>query len=269
MKKNLLPPLLAALGLLGGLTAPGFAATPYLVADIDPRFMSDGSGPGGFVRVGARVVFATGPDGSLWSTAGIPGDPVRLGPANLFVNPPLLAAGPRAYFTGCAGSSGATCALWTTDGTAAGTRRLTNPTFFDRLSEVLTPPGSNRSFLVLDRDRGNELWTSNGTPAGTGRVRIGAARPRELTAFSGRIFFFADGGGASGALFSSDGTMAGTRRIGAARDGGHMIPLGNRLAFSAGGMVWSTDGTSAGTRSLVALPGSQLPRLAATANGRA
>ena len=252
MTKNRFALFLLSLAFFG---APAFAAVPYLVEDIDPRFVSEGSQPSGFVSLGGRVVFETGQGSSLWSTAGTPGDPVLLvdiGQLRLFSGP--TAAAGKAYYTHC-GDGG--CGLWATDGTPAGTIRLIRfqSAAFSTL-EAAAPAGLPRTLLLANAGSGNVLWRTDGTPTGTRKVGLVARNPRGLVSFRGQGWFFADLPNATGALFSTDGLPGGTRRIGTSTSGLSLTPFGDRLLYFAGEELWATDGTAAGTRRLAILPGS-------------
>src|SRR6185295_13428846 len=96
------PVLFSLAGLAWGFAA--HAVTPFRVADINPGFRSEGSGPRGFLSLGGRVLFV-GLNESLWATSGVPGDPVRLGPADLEDVFFPRRAGNRAYFSGCQDSA--------------------------------------------------------------------------------------------------------------------------------------------------------------------
>ncbi|HXU29859.1 MAG TPA: hypothetical protein VN851_04705 [Thermoanaerobaculia bacterium] len=230
---------------------PAQAVTASRAADINPGFRSESSFPRFFATIGGRALFF-GPNRALWSTAGVPDDPVRLGPAGLTDVFSATEAGGRAYFGGCDES---VCGLWTTEGTSASTRRLlrTANNSSDRI-EAVVPAGLPRTLLIFTPNFEPLLWRTDGTAAGTLRVTLTARRPRELVAFQGKGWFFADLPGAPGALFSSDGLPGGTRRVGTSTGGSRLFPMGNRLMFFVGRDLWSSDGTKAGTRRLATLP---------------
>jgi ELWxxDGT repeat protein len=242
-------PLAAALSL-----APSFAVTPYMVADIDPRFMSDDSQPARFASVAGRVVFIAGGGVSLWGTQGSAGDPALLLPETLHVRTGPVAAGGRAFVTACDNSS---CGLFATIGTPAGTIRLAGfPNLFFSTMEAVAPAGLPRTLVTLNAGTGNGtvIWRTDGTPAGTRKVGMTARNPRELVAFRGKGWFFADLGNVEGALFSTDG-LNGTRRIGTSIGGSRLTAVGNRLVYYAGQEIWGSDGTPEGTRRFAALSG--------------
>jgi ELWxxDGT repeat protein len=238
------------------LGAPAQAVTPSRVADINAGFRSEGSQSGAFTAIGGRVLFGeydfAQDEGRLWSTAGIPGDLVRLGPDGLKRVSRSAVAGDRVYFSAC--DTSPSCGLWTTEGTPAGTRRLVRTPAASDYLEAVAPSGLPRTLLIFSRISEPLLWQTDGTPGGTRRVALAARRPRELVSFQGKGWFFADLPNAPGALFSTDGLPGGTRRIGTSTEGSMLFALGNRLMFFVGRELWSSDGTPSGTRRLVALP---------------
>ena len=163
--------------------------------------------------------------------------------------------------------------LWTTDGTAAGTRLLLDinpgpgqgvwPEF------QVTDAGHGQMVVgtVLDdrlyfsgRDGGYALWSTDGTPEGTFKVKDFWGGPvDDLTAFNGRLYFAASDLTYGRELWSTDGTEAGTAivkdiRPGTAHAGpGNLVAVGNTLYFTADDGVhgfyelFKTDGTAAGT----------------------
>jgi len=136
----------------------------------------------------------------------------------------LATTGAVAFFTDISGR------LWRTDGTAAGTFPLRGvevageaPGFGE---PVLGPDGRTLFFSGCTAALGCEPWRSDGTRAGTQPV----------------LDLVPGSGGSHPTLL----TLA-----------------GNRVLFAAGGAVWSTDGTAAGTAQLARIPGSFLQTLLA------
>lgn len=181
-----------------------------------------------------------------------------------------LHVGPtRGYFT--AFEAGLGIELWTTDGTAAGTIRLT---------DLIPGPRSIGSVYgaVLSTDElvcslndfvhGSEPWISDGSPTGTRLLadlevnRTADSNPSQFVEMGGAIYFAASDGRVP-RLCKSDGTAAGTIIMGA--QGGlrpqnpqELTPAGDKLFFVAehpqqGRELWVSDGTAAGTRVVVDL----------------
>ncbi len=167
-----------------------------------------------------RLLFsAPAPDGGgleLWATDG------TLGGTGLLSDlcPGACSGAPRAMAAGFLASAGTLFtaatpagerALWFTDGTAEGTRKL-------------TPPGatvtSTAPLAVADAEFGDELWTTDGTPEGThlwydlGREIDSGSHPAFLGTASGpggdRALFSAFTPARGIRLYASDGTAAGT-----------------------------------------------------------
>lgn len=157
--------------------------------------------------------------------------------------------------------------LWSSDGTAGGTR----------LVKDLRPgpEGSSPKSLTTLNGRvyflsGDSLWTTDGTDEGT--LRVGgppsnALTLGQLTRAGNQLFFVALTGSppfyrdARMSLWVSDGTNAGTRRIGdlgsyiPPMDLPRLWPLGESVLFSAWSPtemeLWKSDGTEAGTSVVV------------------
>jgi ELWxxDGT repeat protein len=124
--------------------------------------------------------------------------------------------------------------------------------------------GSKLYFAAMDPTGDTELLVTDGTPQGTTRaVDVNptplSSYPCGVMTYKDRLYFGADGGGATGGkeLWSSDGTPAGTTRVaditpGASGSGAQPTMIyNNELYFIAASQLWKTDGTTAGTRVLV------------------
>ena len=104
--------------------------------------------------------------------------------------------------------------LWTSDGSAGGTRRL--PVQVSG-GHWLTALGAAVYFSSSDPLHGRELWRSDGTVAGTSRVRDVApgladgGPTSDVVEWRGRLYFTADDGSHGSELWSTDGTAKGTR----------------------------------------------------------
>ena len=153
-------------------------------------------------------------------------------------------------------------ALWTTDGTTAGTSVVKYiPSSEDWVfPKELTDVNGTLFFITRNGPDSHTLWKSDGTAAGTVPVRdVPISMDRGyLTSVNGRLYFVAGETYFAQQLWSSDGTEAGTvpleltsatsRWYGPA----DLANLNGTLYFTAedsdhGRELWKTDGTLAGT----------------------
>ncbi len=263
----------------GVLLAPAISpAQPFLVENIN-RDQGPGvdSSPTGFAALpGAAVFFAD--DGvhgdEPWVTDGQAGGTALL--ADLVPGAggswgrPLAVVGDLLYFAATTDWVSAP-SLWRTDGTAAGTVRLTYGPEDPGLGTVGVLEERGLFFFNGGGDeRGVGLWVSDGTPEGTGQLAQvvpgrGPSEPLLGLACNGRLYFAGlDEGGLT--PWVSDGTVAGTSRIGAltlVSGGTWQAPSGILGALPEGVLtyaedeqgrgLWITDGTTAGTRPLLRL----------------
>lgn len=197
----------------------------------------------------------------LWTSDG--GVPVMLS----HLTPPALSptqwieiANGRALFIAQNGSAGQE--LWTSDGTAAGTRPMTNfnepAPFADGLSSDprLAAAAGNRVVFAA----AGGLWSSGGTPQSTVKIHDEApAYASSLTTVGNRVAFYGGHAGESLALWGTDGTPAGTHFLAQICTGNSICPdpavtrIGNLLYFAVDVpnvdfTLWQTDGTPAGTK---------------------
>lgn len=240
-----------------------------LILDIEPG--AEASTPFGFVPHGVGLLFAAATRSTgreIWTTdlttAGtrllVDVDPAPLGTGDSNASEFTDRFG-VSYFQANDGVSGAE--LWRTDGTTAGTFRLV---------DILPGPSTGsptRMALVGDLlffsawqnlDDG-QVWRTDGTLPGTFAVTsFTQSSPQQAVAFGGRAFF-ATGNGGTFEIHSSDGTVAGTRRLiafpGRSFTDAYLTPLADRLLFvghdaAQGNDLWVTDGTTAGTRRVTA-----------------
>jgi ELWxxDGT repeat protein len=161
-------------------------------------------------------------------------------------------------------------ALWTSDGTAAGTHAV-------RTADGTLPVPLGTTMYELDGGlyfigmrpyaSGAGLWRTDGTAEGTVEVKtnwdgIASAEPYRLARVGGRLFIAVHAQNYGSRLWTSDGTTAGTQRIHAeplpAGAPGNldypMHDLGGVLIFGEDGahpQWWRSDGTAAGTHPLV------------------
>ncbi|WNG13404.1 ELWxxDGT repeat protein [Cystobacter fuscus] len=177
------------------------------------------------------------------------------------------------YFTAQDGVSGRE--VWRTDGTPEGTSRVADlmPGSGSSSPSGLTDVGG-ALFFVATTDVGLGLWRVGApqeapvlvavlAPPGTGTVA-----PTSFTAAAGRLFFVATDPEHGAELWTSDGTSAGTRRVGDLWPGTggslpkELVAVGGLLFFTAedgvsGREPWRSDGTAEGTFRLADIhPGS-------------
>lgn len=248
---------------------PAVAQTPYLVKDINTTYSNStaSSLPSDFAALGGRVFFSatTAAAGTeLWSTDGtsagtsmvadiIPGTGSSSPGSLMVVNGVLL-------FNAHDVNHG--IELWTSDGTAAGTHLLIDvnpgPSSSQPSSRILY---KNRMlFSADDGTNGRELWITDGTAGGTHLVKdinpgAAASNPGYFVAFGDSVYF-----SASGDLWKTDGTEAGTVKV-AAVPARNLAVAGSQLFFegltaAAGWELWVSDGSDAGTHMVTdLLPG--------------
>jgi ELWxxDGT repeat protein len=243
-------------------------------------FLDYGEDDGAFAVHAGRLFFP-GRDAAhgreLWTTDGT-GAGTRL-VADLCPGPcdggpvQLRAALGRLVFSDAAGE------LWATDGTLAGTVRVAAirraPSPLD-----LAVAGGRIFFTGIDTAAGPQPFASDLTPGGTGFITslgdglAASSSPSALAPFGGRVLFEACGP-ASGGLWSSDGTAAGTFLL-----PGTEAPcelgrypeifqwIGGLAFFDWNGRLWRTDGTAPGTIPLLDLPDPSFARSQAALSGR-
>jgi ELWxxDGT repeat protein len=113
--------------------------------------------------------------------------------------------------------------LWRSNGTVAGTRRVSDlrPGPLGSNPQHLTPYQGRLYFVANDGVRGYEIWSTDGTAAGTrlladtcpGACDIAGGGYTTLVVSGGRLFFLSDRGRAP-LLWVTDGTRAGTVQVG-------------------------------------------------------
>ena len=134
------------------------------------------------------------------------------------------AAGNRLFFVFTDSTHGSE--LWTSDGTAEGTRMVTDAMpgvdsglsgFSNPLQPLFSSGGVVLYSACTDSD-GCELWRSDGTPAGTDLVKdvvpgSTGADPTEITGVGAVVFFRVGYPYEVSLLWRSNGTAEGTRRV--------------------------------------------------------
>jgi ELWxxDGT repeat protein len=151
--------------------------------------------------------------------------------------------------------------LWTSDGTPAGTYRLTPAGVRCQgpLSAPVTRLGSRVFFSAWFPPSGTEPWVTDGTPAGTRLLADlnpgrGGSNPGDFTVFAGKAWLTA-----LRHLWKSDGTAKGTVAVGPELQDLHpRTTYGGRLWFTGlngAGLteLWATDGTAARTERIATL----------------
>ncbi len=205
-------------------------------------------------RLEGRALLAAAPqlianlnDGPSWSWAD---------------EPRFASVGDLAYFVAGDGLTGRE--LWVTDGTASGTRLVKDlvPGVSGSDPTELVPYRGGLAFIARDASGDWKLWTTDGTAAGTQAI-VSVARGDlilpdtfQLTVAGDTLFFCGTDmvreDAAYSTLWKSDGTVAGTARIGDFAIN-QLTAVGNRVFFTAftsgpgSGELWKSDGTAAGT----------------------
>jgi ELWxxDGT repeat protein len=247
----------------------GSIAGTRQVRDLTPGPAS--SAPHDFASAGERLYFladdATGP--ALWST-----DLTTPGTQRVATLPPfsltydVIGAGDRIFFLE-GPPSHFPSSLWTSDGTAAGTRRV--PPFdhaggkSPSIVSLLGRLGDSLIVSGLDRANGFQVWKTDGTPHGTLRLTSFPRVPFSTdvptlagTALGSRFVFQ----GPDRHLWITRGTRASTQPLTGCTGGCPVanfaaVPavLDGKLFFSSEAPTgeeepWVTDGTAAGTHQL-------------------
>lgn len=156
--------------------------------------------------------------------------------------------------------------LWRSDGTSAGTRKLTTASNSLDIVRGLTRIGDKIYFAAEFPGKGRQLGVTDGTVQGTklffqvspGLYRVFA----QVMPYRGGALFPVELGSRAAELWWTDGTLANTRAL---PNLGMLpfdwMPLGSRyfgvsgIQHGLGNEYWISDGTSAGTRILETLPG--------------
>jgi ELWxxDGT repeat protein len=200
------------------------------------------------------------PRPDLWVWDGT-GSPVRVREdVDLISNPIAAGAGGRLFFVVDGGDQ----ELWVSDGTAAGTRAISEFQPIYPFQSALTPLGARVWFVANDVLHGDEIWVADGTAQGTRRVTdfpnyhpFEGVRLRVMEVGT-RLIFPATDGITGLKLWTTTGDPASTSTV---RDA-VLVPdsllvqaAGGRVFFAAEGKVLSTDGTAHGTRSVEVCPG--------------
>ena len=253
----------------------GTAAGTFLLKDINPGPTSTFNlSSNEFVDVDGRLffrAFRSDLGSELWVSDGTPegtvlvrdlapgsGNGLSVGVQN------MIAFGGRLYFSGT-GPEGEGRELWESDGTAAGTKIVSDLNSSSSSSNPTNLSVANGLLYFtanVAAQGGWTLWRSDGTEAGT--VFVADPNPGGITANISRItgvgstvYFGAENATDGIELWTTDGTPGGTMMVENINPGGDSSPtaltsLGSELLFIAndgtGKELWKSDGTSLGTK---------------------
>ncbi|HXT51901.1 MAG TPA: ELWxxDGT repeat protein [Thermoanaerobaculia bacterium] len=243
----------------------GSEAGTLQIADLLPG--PDGSYPTNLAVAGSTLFFAaTDAEGTrtLYAMASDGGAPTRVVDLASSIFTTAVTATRLFYVTATAGTS----ELWTSDGTAAGTRRLSSfPASSASGSQPwLEPAGDHVLFRADDGIHHPQIWRSDGTPAGTVRLTDLPPPPGSYEIVSwdveevgGRLLVIARDANFEQRLVAVSGPgqppvillascpecfySSGLERVGER-------VLFQRYEPGAGTHLWTTDGTAAGTQRL-------------------
>lgn len=169
----------------------------------------------------------------------------------------LTALGNTLYFTADDGVNG--IQLWKSNGSVAGTTKVTNINPGNFNPENLTAFGNQLLFSANDGVNGRELWVYNGTTATpVSNINSGSANsdPGNFTVLNNKVFFTANNGINGNELWAYDGTTVSLVQdinSGSANsDPNNLIAFNGKLYFTAsdgnnGVELWSSNGTATGT----------------------
>ncbi|MBO1900673.1 hypothetical protein J4H92_01770 [Leucobacter weissii] len=265
----------------------------------------------GLTTAGSHAYFSaseTGNDFELWRSDGSAAGTVRVADAipgtAQGVDPhSITAVGNRVYFTGRTATSPLS-QLWTSDGTATGTRMLTNFTNAPLTSAFINSSfqavGNTLYFTATTAKHGHELYTAVGTKVSLVKdLTPGTASSRisHLTAFGSRLAFYlgdSEGRGKASqekSLWVSNGTAKGTARFhsesqgsllnGAVAQDLPIVVVNGRLHFMTRGdyssgmfvhgkgyRLWRSQGTAASTFQVAARSSVRAPLFIGAAGSR-
>lgn len=198
----------------------------------------EGPRPGSVDR-SARSLWST--DGTSHGTMARTDFPIGMEGAEISL---LISAGSRMFLT-AAGSGSGKGGLWISDGTAAGTRRISSSVLAGYISDKPAVVGGSLFYWHWDGEA-TSLGRSDGTEAGTGLVLDASGEKivqdvwKDLAAAGDNVYFIRNG-----ELWRTDGSPTGTMKVGA-RFPERLTPAGGRLFFSAwdpatGRELWAVD----------------------------
>jgi ELWxxDGT repeat protein len=229
------------------------------------------------VAVGSSIFFA-GYDAAsgvqLWKTDGTASGTQRVSNVsgasqNSFAVCYLTAFAGHIYFSGGDASNGFGRELWTSDGTATGTVRVTdvNPGALSSTPEFLQVFAGRIYFGADDGSHGVQLWSSDGSAAGTRLQTLLGKDPLSSIVGSTRnklIVTTSDGTAAE--LWATDGSESGSMMLVPALTGGTAF-MAHGATYLGGGtgngptsaaQLWVSDSTASGTVNVFQLPGASI-----------
>ena len=230
----------------------------------------DGPGHLGYLTLAGDRLYSVatefGSDPRLWAFDTRTGDVAVVASwAGTFGAPTALTAAAGKLFFFAPDTDETSVELWVSDGTAGGTRALTQFEAFNpfQSTEWMKEIGGRVYFVANDVVHGFELWRSDGTPRGTVRVSdfeysgaLSGLSPDGLVQAGGKIVFTAHDGLTDTRLWITDGRPESTAPFRSlcpqggcdVRAPSFLVQIGGKAFFSGENGLWSTDGTRAGTR---------------------
>lgn len=238
------------------------ATSAALVADLNPRLTSDAGIQQIVVRDRDAFFVARDATGlAIWRTDGTSAGTqvaIRNVPNAMVQIEGLQVLGERLIFRAMEVAAGSPITLFASDGTEAGTVRLTQPYTYSPYEFTSVVYQGKLWFPWRDIAHGSELWTTDGTVAGTALaldVTAGPtdSNPRDLAVAGDKLYFTSSLTPLESKVWSSNGSSSGTTEL---ASGGIRVlvgakVLGNVLLFFGGSTgLTRSDGTAAGTFSI-------------------
>lgn len=196
-----------------------------------------------YLMVGA-VLSRVNADGTITSIESFAGPP--------FGGGDIISFNGELYFGADNPSTDGQMALWKSDGTAAGTSMVASSSAFGNSPygfAQMYAVGNLLYFVIWQYDQGETLFRSDGTAAGTFELAAGGYF-YDLTGAGGKLYFTLNPSGQSNqVLYTTDGTVAGTKLVDPALEYvGSLMAVNNSLYFtgeeSSGSQLFQTDGTT-------------------------
>ena len=238
----------------------GTAAGTYMLGDLAKG--PGGSAPSNFTEISDRMVFTTAQPAQVWVSDGSTSGTRRLAALSplpgtaLFGSTGFWRFRDRVLFVAVDGQQNV--GLWETRGSPT-TTRLVSVLRANATGLLHAGQQIDDSVVVFAIGVGREHWlyASDGTSRGTRRLARFVGWPRRFFRAGRRLVFVADDGKTGNELWSTDGTVAGTRLVRDVWPGprGALWPMGSLgsfiLAWGGNDKLsgwWRSDGTPSGTR---------------------